>query len=75
MPRLLKYTTDGIVDDIPDLSLAVIEHVSLFYIIDSRIQNKFQKYVAFALAGAGYEMLIADLKSKDVSGTPQKYSK
>lgn len=75
MPRLLKYTTDGMIDNVPDLSLAVIEHTALFYIIDSRIQNKFQKYVAFALAGAGYEMLIADLKSKDVSGTPQKYSK
>ena len=75
MPRLIKYTTDGIVDDIPDLSLAVIEHVSLFYLIDQRVQNKFNKFLAFAIAGSAYEMLIADLKSKDVSGTPQKYSK
>ena len=75
MPRLLKYTTDGMIDNVPDLSLAVIEHVSLFYIIDSRIQNKFQKYVAFALAGAGYEFLIADLKAKDVNSSSKKYSK
>tara|TARA_S200002703_G_scaffold156198_1_gene161363 strand:+ start:256 stop:483 length:228 start_codon:yes stop_codon:yes gene_type:complete len=75
MPRLIKFTTDGIIDNVPDMSLAVIEHVSLFYLIDQRVQNKFNKFVAFAVAGSLYEMLIADLKSKDVSGTPQKYSK
>jgi len=75
MPRLLKYTTDGMIDDIPDFSLQVIEHTALFYLIDSRIQNKFQKYVAFAIAGAGYEFLIADLKAKDVNSSSKKYSK
>jgi len=67
MPRLIKYTTDGIVDNIPDESLAVIEHVSLFYLIDRQFKNTFQKFVAFALAGSAYEFLINDLKRQDVN--------
>ena len=31
MPRLIKYNTSGIVDDVPDMALAVIEHTALFY--------------------------------------------
>jgi len=64
MPRLLKYTTSGIVDDIPDQALAVIEHATLFYLIDQRFKGR-NKYIAFAVAGAGYEMAIASIKNQD----------
>jgi len=64
MPRLIKYTTAGIVDDIPDASLMIIEHTALFYMIDKRLSGA-NKFIAFAVAGAGYEMLIANLKKQD----------
>jgi len=64
MPRLIKYTTSGIVDEIPDLSLAIIEHTILFSIIDKRFSGN-QKLVAFAAAGAAYEYIIATLKAQD----------
>ncbi len=64
MPRLVKYTTAGIVDDIPDMALAVIEHTALFYIIDQRFSGM-NKFIAFAAAGAGYEMLIDQVKRTD----------
>ena len=64
MPRLLKYTTNGIVDDIPDLALLVIEHTTLLYLIDQRFKGM-NKYIAFAAAGAGYEVLIDMLKKQD----------
>jgi len=67
MPRLIKYSTDGIVDDIPDFSLQVIEHTALFYIIDSRIQNKMNKYIAFAVAGSLYEFYIDMIKKQDAN--------
>ena len=61
MPRLLKYTTQGIVDDVPDQALAVIEHATLFYLVDQRFKGM-NKFVAFAVAGAGYEIFIDSLK-------------
>jgi len=64
MPRLIKYNTSGIVDDVPDMALAVIEHTALFYIIDQRFSGM-NKYIAFAAAGAGYEMLIDQVKRSD----------
>jgi len=64
MPRLLKYTTSGIVDEVPDQALAVIEHATLFYLIDQRFKGR-NKYIAFAIAGAGYEIAIAQLKNTD----------
>ena len=64
MPRLVKYTTSGIVDDVPDMALAVIEHTALFYLIDQRFSGR-NKYIAFAAAGAGYEILIASMKNQD----------
>jgi len=64
MPRLVKYTTAGIVDDVPDMALAVIEHTALFYIIDQRFSGM-NKFIAFAAAGAGYEMLIDQVKRTD----------
>ena len=64
MPRLIKYTTNGIVDDIPDQALAVIEHATLFYLIEQRIKGP-QKYIAFAVAGAGYEIVIDRFKRQD----------
>jgi len=63
MPRLLKYNTSGLIDEVPDQALAVIEHATLFYYID-RSFSGFNKYVAFAVAGAGYEILIDDMKKK-----------
>jgi len=63
MPRLVKYTTSGFVDNVPDQALAVIEHASLFYIIDQRFKGM-NKYIAFAVAGAGYEMFIDGLKKR-----------
>jgi hypothetical protein len=62
MPRLVKYTTSGFVDNVPDQALAVIEHASLFYICEQNFKGM-NKYVAFAVAGAGYEMFIANLKA------------
>ena len=47
MPRLIKYSTSGIIDDIPDNALAVIEHTALFYIIDRRFSGM-NKCIAFA---------------------------
>lgn len=64
MPRLIKYTTSGIVDEIPDMALAVIEHTALFAVIDRRFSGN-QKLVAFAAAGAAYEFMIAQLKAQD----------
>ena len=64
MPRLIKYTTSGIVDEIPDTALAVIEHAALFSIIDRRFKGN-QKLIAFAVAGSAYEFLIAQLKAQD----------
>jgi len=70
MPRLIKYTTSGLVDNIPDQSLAVIEHASLFYLIEQRFKGP-QKYFIFAVAGAGYEMFIHNLKE---GSSPAGYS-
>ncbi len=64
MPRILKYNTSGIVDDVPDMALAVIEHTTLFYLIDQRFSGM-NKYIAFATAGAAYEMLIDQMKRTD----------
>ena len=64
MPRLIKYNTTGIVDDVPDMALAVIEHTALFYVIDRRFSGM-NKYIAFATAGAAYEMLIDQMKRGD----------
>tara|TARA_R100001129_G_scaffold181047_1_gene159841 strand:+ start:739 stop:963 length:225 start_codon:yes stop_codon:yes gene_type:complete len=61
MPRLLKYTTQGIVDNVPDQALAVIEHATLFYLVDQNFKGM-NKFVAFAVAGAGYEVFIDNLK-------------
>ena len=60
MPRLIKYTTDSL-NDVPDQALAVIEHAGLFYLIDQRFKGV-NKFVAFAVAGAAYEMAIDQLK-------------
>lgn len=68
MPRLIKYTTSGIADDVPDLALAVIEHTTLFYLIDQRFKGM-NKYIAFAAAGAGYEVLIDMLKKQDADSS------
>mgnify|MGYP003128762924 CR=1 FL=1 len=68
MPRLIKYTTSGIVDEVPDQALAVIEHATLFYLIDQRFKGQ-QKLIAFAVAGAGYEFLIAQLKAQDADSS------
>ena len=64
MPRLIKYNTTGIVDDVPDTALAVIEHTSLLYFVDRRFSGM-NKYIAFATAGAAYEMLIDQMKRTD----------
>ena len=63
MSRLLKYTTDGFVDNVPDQALAVIEHATLFYLVDQNFKGM-NKFVAFAVAGAGYEVFIDNLKRK-----------
>ena len=66
MPRLLKYTTEGIVDNVPDQALAVIEHATLFYLVDQRFKGV-NKFVAFAVAGAGYEIFIDSIKTSATS--------
>ena len=63
MPRLIKYTTSGFVDNVPDQALAVIEHASLFYLVDQRFKGM-NKYIAFDVAGAGYEIFIDNLKQQ-----------
>jgi len=67
MPRLIKYNTNGIIDEVPDQALAVIEHATLFYLIEQRFKGP-QKYLVFAVAGAGYEIAIDRMKRSD----PQK---
>ncbi len=62
MPRLIKYTTEGIIDDVPDQALAVIEHATLFYLVDKQFKGV-NKFVAFAVAGAGYEIFIDSIKT------------
>jgi hypothetical protein len=64
MPRLVKYTTSGIVDDVPDMALAIIEHTAIFYLIDKRFSGR-NKYIAYAAAGAGYEVIVASIKAQD----------
>ena len=64
MPRLVKYTTSGLIDEIPDQALAVIEHATLFYLIDQRFKGR-NKLFAFAAAGASYEYLISMIKNQD----------
>ncbi len=63
MPRLIKYTTSGFVDNVPDQALAVVEHATLFYLVDQRFKGM-NKYIAFAVAGAGYEIFIDNLKQQ-----------
>ncbi len=70
MPRLVKYTTSGFVDNVPDQALAVIEHASLFYLCEQNFKGM-NKYVAFAVAGAGYEVFIAGLKERS---SPEGFS-
>ncbi len=62
MPRLIKYTTNAL-NDVPDQALAVIEHASLFYMIDQNFKGM-NKYIAFAVAGSAYEMVIDNYKKK-----------
>ncbi len=64
MPRLIKYNTSGIVDDVPDTALAVIEHTTLLYFVDKRFSGM-NKFIAFAVLGASYEMLIDQMKRSD----------
>jgi len=64
MPRVYKYLTNGLLDEVPDNALAVIEHATLFYIIEQRFKGP-QKYIAFAVAGAGYEVFVDRLKRQD----------
>ena len=69
MPRFLKYNVENsMLDDVPDTALAVVEHASLFYLIDQRVQNKMMKFLYFAVAGAGYEILIDRTKKQDAGG-------
>jgi hypothetical protein len=63
MPRLIKYTTSGFVDNVPDQALAVVEHSTLFYLVDQNFKGV-NKYIAFAVAGAGYEVFIDSLKQQ-----------
>ncbi len=70
MPRLLKYNTVGLIDDVPDQALQVIEHTTLFYLVDRNFKG-FNKYVAFAVLGAGYETFIAQVKQ---SSPAREYS-
>ena len=60
MPRLIKYTTNAL-NDVPDNALAVIEHAMLFSLVERNFKGM-NKYVAFAVAGAGYEMVIDNFK-------------
>ena len=46
MPRLLKYSTEGIIDNVPDPALQVIEHTTLFYLVDRNVKG-FNKYIVF----------------------------
>jgi len=64
MPRLLKYSTSGIIDEVPDNALAVLEHTALFYIIDRRFSG-INKWYAFAGAGFLYETYIDMIKKSD----------
>jgi len=65
MPRLIRYTTSGVVPkEVPDQALAVIEHATLFYLIERQFKGV-NKYVAFAVAGAGYEIIIDQLKRQN----------
>ena len=71
MPRLIRYTTNGIVPkEVPDQALAIVEHATLFYLIDQRFKGV-QKYLIFAVAGAGYEIAIDRLKQQDPHTPPK----
>ena len=63
MPRLLKYSTEGIIDNVPDPALQVIEHTTLFYLVDRNVKG-FNKYIVFATVGSLYETYIAQLKAQ-----------
>ena len=65
MPRLIKYMTNNLIDDVPDTALQVIEHTTLFYLIDKRFSGV-NKFVAFATAGAIYEIYIDKLKQRNI---------
>jgi len=64
MPRLIKYTTQGLLDDIPDQSLQIVEHAGLWYYVDSNFKGR-NKYIAYALLGSLWEYGIFQLKQKD----------
>ena len=70
MPRLLKYNTTGLLDDVPDPALQVIEHTTLFYLIDQRFKGM-NKFIVFAATGAMYEYYIAGIKKQSA---PSGYS-
>lgn len=73
MPRVVKYTTDAL-NEVPDQALAVIEHASLFYIIDKNFKG-LNKYVAFAVAGSAYEMFVDGLKKQSVVDSKEYLAK
>ena len=64
MPRLIKYNTIGLIDEVPDNALAVLEHKELFYIIDRRFSGM-NKWFTFAGAGFLYEYYIDSIKKAD----------
>jgi len=70
MPRLIKYNTTGLIDDVPDPALQVIEHTTLFYFVDKNFKGV-NKFVVFAGLGAMYEYYIAGVKK---SSAPSGYS-
>ncbi len=65
MPRLIKYTTNSIIDDIPDNSLMIIEQSMIFYFINQRFSNNRDKFICYALTGSAWEYFIDMLKKQD----------
>ena len=70
MPRLLKYNTTGLLDNVPDPALQVIEYTTLFYYCDKTFKGM-NKFIVFAFTGAMYEYYIADIKKQSA---PSGYS-
>ena len=65
MPRLIKYNTEGFIDDVPDDALALLEHTALWIYVNRNFSGE-NRFYAFATIGFVWEIYIDRLKKQKV---------
>tara|TARA_Y100000593_G_C4229046_1_gene295981 strand:- start:138 stop:338 length:201 start_codon:yes stop_codon:yes gene_type:complete len=63
MPRLIKYNTDGFIDDVPDEALALLEHTILWMYASNNFSGN-NKFYAYGTIGFIWEIYIDRLKKQ-----------